>query len=142
AIAGMRRINRAASEVLVGLGPGVHATTDVTGFGLFGHAWEVAERSDVVVELDLDAVPAYPGAREAADRGTRTGGDPRNRTYLEGHLAVDAGVGEGAEALGFDPQTSGGLLAAVDPSSVGACEDAGFALVGRVDAGPASVRAV
>lgn len=142
AIAGMRRINRSASEVLVGLGSAVHATTDVTGFGLFGHAWEVAERSEVEVVLDLAAVPAYPGAREAADRGTRTGGDPRNRTYLDGHLVVDAGVGEGAEALGFDPQTSGGLLAAVDPAAIGACEDAGFTVVGRVDAGPASVRAV
>lgn len=138
---GMRRINRDASEVLVGLGDAVHAATDVTGFGLFGHSWEVAERSGVRVVLDLASVPAYPGAREAASAGTRTGGDPRNRAYLDGHLEVAEGVSAADEALGFDPQTSGGLLAAVDPSAVPALVDAGFSVVGAVEAGPATVRA-
>ncbi|MEZ5142301.1 MAG: selenide, water dikinase SelD [Acidimicrobiales bacterium] len=141
AVAGMRRLNRAASEALVALGDAVHAATDVTGFGLFGHGWEVAERSGVQVVLDLASVPAYPGAREAASAGTRTGGDPRNRAYLEGHLEVAPGVSAADEALGFDPQTSGGLLAAADPSAVPALVDAGFTVVGAIEPGPAAVRA-
>ncbi len=114
AIAGMRRVNRAASEELQALGAGaVHAVTDVTGYGLAGHGWEMAERSGVQVVVHTDGIVAYSGAREAADRGVRTGGDRRNRDYLEGHLVSDAS--DSGEALCFDPQTSGGLLAAVDP---------------------------
>src|SRR5690606_5853361 len=78
AIAGMRQLNRVASEELQSLGDGVHAVTDVTGYGLAGHGWEMAERSDVRVVIDTAAIVAYPGAREAAERGVRTGGDPRN----------------------------------------------------------------
>ncbi len=116
AIAGMRRINRAASEDLQELGDAVHAVTDVTGYGLAGHGWEMAERGGVQVVVDTDSIVAYPGAREAAARGVRTGGDPRNREYVHDNLlstASDAG-----EALCMDPQTSGGLLAAVDPAMV------------------------
>src|SRR3954469_4335717 len=86
AIAGMRRLNRAASETLQSLGAVVHAVTDVTGFGLFGHGWEMAERSGVVLAFDASALPLYPGALEAAQAGTRTGGDPRNRQHLEGKV--------------------------------------------------------
>lgn len=113
AIAGMRRVNRAAAEELQALGARVHAVTDVTGYGLAGHGWEMAERSDVVVTVHTDGIVAYPGAREAAERGVRTGGDRRNRDYLAGNLTSTAG--DAGEALCFDPQTSGGLLAAVDP---------------------------
>ena len=135
AVRGMRLLNKAASEALVALGDVVHACTDVTGFGLLGHAWEVAERSGVRVVLDAGAVPTYPGALEAAERGVRTGGDPRNRAYLEGH--VDAtGVDDVLEALLHDPQTSGGLLAALDPS---APVPAGFTVVGEVAAGAPQV---
>ncbi len=116
AIVGMRRINRAASEDLQELGDAVHAVTDVTGYGLAGHGWEMAERGGVQVVVDTESIVAYPGAREAAERGVRTGGDPRNREYVHDNLlsrASDAG-----EALCMDPQTSGGLLAAVDPAMV------------------------
>ena len=82
ATAGMRQLNRAASEVLVSLGDDVHAVTDVTGYGLAGHGWEVAERSGVRLVVDTDRLPLYPGALEAAARGVRTGGDPRNRDYV------------------------------------------------------------
>lgn len=112
-IGGMRTLNRAASEQLQSFGTGVHAVTDVTGYGLAGHGWEMAERSAVALVVEANTLHAYPGAQEAAQRGVRTGGDPRNRDYVEGHF-VDSAHNEVAAALVFDPQTSGGLLAAVD----------------------------
>lgn len=115
AIDGMRRLNREAAELLSTLGGAVHAVTDVTGYGLAGHSWEMAERSGARAVVETSGVVAYPGAARIADAGLRTGGDPRNRDYLAGHL--DSTAPAGAEALCFDPQTSGGLLAAVDPSA-------------------------
>ena len=116
AIAGMRELNRRASEQLQNLGTDVHAVTDVTGYGLAGHGWEMAQRSGVQLILDSTALRAYPGALEAAQRGVRTGGDPRNRTYVEGHFLVEGSINlvdDASVALCMDPQTSGGLLAAV-----------------------------
>lgn len=113
AIAGMRTLNRVASEQLQSFGAGVHAVTDVTGYGLAGHGWEMADRSAVALVIEASTLQAYPGAREAAQRGVRTGGDPRNRDYVEGNF-VDTANDDAAAALCFDPQTSGGLLAAVD----------------------------
>jgi selenide,water dikinase len=115
AIRGMKQLNRSASEALQALGGDVHAVTDVTGYGLAGHGWEMAERSGLRVVVDTSGITAYPGALEAAERGLRTGGDPRNRDYLAGHL--DSTAAAAAEALCFDPQTSGGLLAAVAPDA-------------------------
>jgi len=84
-----------------------NAVTDVTGFGLFGHAHEMATRSGVRIRLDASAMPALEGALEAARAGVRTGGDPRNREYAP----VEAnGVDEALLALGYDAQTAGGLL--------------------------------
>lgn len=135
AIQGMRSLNRAASEALVAAGDEVHAVTDVTGFGLFGHGWEMAERSGATLAFAAAALPFYPGAVDAAERGVRTGGDPRNREHLAGRVtsSVDAAI----EALGYDPQTSGGLLAAVDPAVAEDLE--GFSGIGNVLAGPAAV---
>ena len=105
AIEWMTMLNRDAADALRPLAPS--AVTDVTGFGLFGHAYEMASRSGVRIELDAAAIPAIPGAIEAARAGKRTGGDPRNREYA----AVEAvGVQEEVLALGYDPQTAGGLL--------------------------------
>ena len=115
----MRTLNRVASEQLQSFGAGVHAVTDVTGYGLAGHGWEMAERSAVALVIDASTLQAYPGAREAAQRGVRTGGDPRNRDYVEGNF-VDAAGNDAAAALCFDPQTSGGLLAAVDAPTAAA----------------------
>ena len=86
ATAGMRTLNRRAAELLQSLGSSVHAVTDVTGYGLAGHGWEVAERSDVRLVIDADGLVAYPGAVAAAERGVRTGGDARNRDYVAGHI--------------------------------------------------------
>lgn len=137
AIAGMRTLNRSAAEALVSIGEGVHAVTDVTGYGLAGHGWEMAERSGVRFVIDSVSLPTYEGAREIAARGTRTGGDPRNRVYVGEHLQSTAD--ETSVALCMDPQTSGGLLAAVDPASVSRVVDAGFTVVGEFTDGQPTV---
>ncbi len=113
AIAGMRTLNRVAAEQLRVHQDHVHAVTDVTGYGLAGHGWEIAERSAVTLVINSSLLPAYPGAIEIAESGHRTGGDPRNRLYVGEHLRAQAG--ETHIALCMDPQTSGGLLAAVSP---------------------------
>lgn len=139
ATAGMRRLNRQASEALQALGTATHAVTDVTGFGLLGHGWEMADRAGVRFAFDAAALPLYEGALAAAESGTRTGGDPRNREHLAGRVSIAPSVSEALEAIGFDPQTSGGLLAAVEPGAVAKAEAAGFVVVGRVEPAPASV---
>ncbi|MHB1508146.1 MAG: selenide, water dikinase SelD [Acidimicrobiales bacterium] len=137
AVLGMRQLNRAASEVLAGLGAAIHAVTDVTGFGLLGHGWEMAERSSAGLAFEGAALPSYPGALAAARAGTRTGGDARNRAFLGGRVSSSASAE--VEALAFDPQTSGGLLAAVTPTVLGELEGAGFRRVGTVATGDATV---
>ena len=137
ATTGMRQLNRFASETLVAMEGDTHAVTDVTGFGLAGHGWEMAERSAVTLVLDLARVPFYPGALAAAQSGTRTGGDARNRQYLEGHVRSDADPAH--EALTYDPQTSGGLLAAVSPEVVDTLTGVGFTAIGEVVEGEAGV---
>ncbi len=118
AITGMRRLNRVASEQLQQLGDAVHGVTDVTGYGLAGHGWEMAQRSGVQLVLRSAWLPAYAGAREAALAGVRTGGDPRNRAYVADHFSFDATTTDDSSvALCMDPQTSGGLLAAVTPDA-------------------------
>jgi selenide,water dikinase len=137
AIAGMRTLNRTASETLQALGAGVHAVTDVTGYGLAGHSWEMAERSGVRAVVDTSGLVTYPGALEAATAGVRTGGDPRNRDYLAGHL--ESRAEPGPEAICFDPQTSGGLLAAVEPGLASELRAGGWWQVGVVEQGPAQL---
>jgi selenide,water dikinase len=142
AIAGMRSLNRAAAERLMRLDAEVdpspvHAVTDVTGFGLAGHSWEMAERSGVTLRLDASALPLYDGALAAAEAGTRTGGDARNRAYLAGRFHSTAPPA--LDALAVDPQTSGGLLASVPPDTAGMLVGEGWWQVGEVAAGPAGV---
>jgi selenide,water dikinase len=139
AVARMRHLNRAAAEALTELGGAVHAVTDVTGFGVCGHAWEMADRADARLRIHTRALPLYGGALEAADAGVRTGGDARNREHLVGRVEVGPDVAVPLEALCYDPQTSGGLLAALAPAAARGAEDAGFTVVGAVDAGPAGV---
>ena len=98
----------------------------------------MAERSDARLEIDTAALPLYAGALAAAEAGVRTGGDARNRAHLEGRVLNAAPAA--LEALAYDPQTSGGLLASVAPSDAGdpGLEAAGFVAIGRVDRPPAS----
>jgi selenide,water dikinase len=133
AINGMRTLNRRAAEQLRELGDDVHAVTDVTGYGLAGHGWEVAERGGVRLHIDAQNIVAYPGALKAATEGMRTGGDPRNRTYVEGHCTISAP--DAHAALCFDPQTSGGLLAVVPQHRQQQLLDLGWWHAGRIEAG-------
>jgi selenide, water dikinase len=137
AITRMRELNRAAAETLAALAAPPSAVTDVTGFGLFGHAWEMAERSGARLCLAADDLPLYDGALDAAEAGVRTGGDARNRTHLEGRVTVAPSVSPALEALAFDPQTSGGLLAAVRPDVVDQLP--GFVALGTVEPGDPGV---
>jgi selenide,water dikinase len=133
ATTGMRRLNRDAAETLVSLGSAVHAVTDVTGYGLAGHGWEVADRSGVRLVVDTTGLVAYRGGVEAAERGVRTGGDARNREYVAGRL--DSTAAPALDAICHDPQTSGGLLAAVEPDAVPELIAAGFWSVGTIEPG-------
>ena len=143
AIGRMRTLNRAAAEALLALPDGLapHAVTDVTGYGLFGHGWEIAERSGSTLRFGAAVLPLYDGALLAAAAGVRTGGDARNREALVGRVTVGADVDGALEAIGYDPQTSGGLLAAVDAHAVDALDGA-FTVIGEVADGPASVALV
>jgi selenide,water dikinase len=137
AVASMRRLNRAAATALRASGSAVHAVTDVTGFGLLGHGWEMADRSEAQLAFGASRLPVLEGVAALAASGVRTGGDARNREYVAGRVTL--GAGDAAAAIGFDPQTSGGLLAAVDPAEVAGLAAEGFVEVGRVEAGAAGV---
>lgn len=106
AVAAMTELNEQAADILRPFTP--HAVTDVTGFGLLGHAHETAERSGVHITLAADRLPALPAAMELAEAGVRTGGDRRNRDFAGDHVRSTAS--EAVEALAYDPQTAGGLL--------------------------------
>jgi len=92
---------------------GAHAATDVTGFGLAGHALEMAQASHVTVCLTVDSLPELPHALEMASRGFTTRASRSNREYAAPSLRVEAGTDSQRLELAFDPQTSGGLLIAV-----------------------------
>jgi selenide,water dikinase len=92
---------------------GAHAATDVTGFALLGHAWEVARASRVTVEIDSAAVPLIPGALRLAAEGLLTSGDKSNRAYVGDDIELGDGVGKELASLLFDPQTAGGLLISI-----------------------------
>lgn len=125
AVAAMRTLARDAADALRPFSP--NAVTDVTGFGLLGHAYEMASRSGVRLELDALALPALPSAYELAEAGVRTGGDRRNRDYSGPH--VESSATDAHEALAFDPQTAGGLLVSL-PADKAAVLAATFAAVG------------
>lgn len=114
ATASMRRLNRGAAGVAVD--GGLEAATDITGFGLIGHALEVARASGVRIVIDGQRLPALPGAIELARAGVETDGAAHNRRFAAGSVDIDA-LPELA-TLAFDPQTSGGLLLAVPPDGL------------------------
>ena len=126
AAATMMELNDRAAEAVRPFEPS--AVTDVTGFGLFGHAHEMAERSGVCIVLDPASFPALPGALAVARRGLRTGGDLRNREFVAGAARIE-GLPEELGTLGFDPQTAGGLLISL-PAEKGAVLEAAFADAG------------
>jgi selenide,water dikinase len=109
AVATMLELNHRAADSLRPFEPS--AVTDVTGFGLLGHAHELASRSGVSVVLDASELPSLPGALELVEAGVRTGGERRNREYAGPH--VESSAGAVLEAIAYDPQTAGGLLVSV-----------------------------
>jgi selenide, water dikinase len=130
ATASMTLLNRDAADALheVEEAPGadcpVHAVTDVTGFGLLGHAREMAGGSGVSMRMEHERVEYLPGAAEAARGKFFSGGLKNNRDFLEGCVEFGPRVPEEVRALLLDPQTSGGLLAAVAPEATEAAMSA------------------
>ena len=114
AIRSMRTLNRAASEAMLSV-EGVRACTDVTGFGLIGHACAMAAASQVTLLIDTAPVPLLEGAYELVGRN-KTGGGASNKDHFSRWARVSAGVDAALLDLCYDPQTSGGLLVAVDAS--------------------------
>ncbi|WP_119155670.1 selenide, water dikinase SelD [Caldimonas tepidiphila] len=126
--------------------PGVHAMTDVTGFGLAGHALEIARGAGCTVELEWARVPLLPGVRELAAQGFVTGASGRNWGSYGEQVALPQGFADSERALLTDPQTSGGLLVSCAPDSVEAVLEVfarqGFdaaAVIGAVHEGEARV---
>jgi selenide,water dikinase len=112
AVASMVALNRAAARAAVDAE--LHAATDITGFGLAGHAHEMADQSAVGIRIHADAVPLLPAARQQAETGISFGGLERNRAYFDDGAKVRFdGVDDLTHTLLLDPQTSGGLLVGV-----------------------------
>ena len=117
-IAQMLKLNRRACEAMLGFE--VHGCTDVTGFGLMGHARELALASGVTLELDVDAVQYLPGAVEYARQGAVPGGLKNNREFASCAVEALRELAPEIEALLYDPQTSGGLLISLPASDAAA----------------------
>jgi selenide, water dikinase len=125
AVRWMTTLNRQAADSLRPSSPS--AVTDVTGFGVLGHAHEMAKPSGVRLVLEAAALPVLPGALEVARAGERTGGDRRNREYAV--VEIDDGVPAELVTLAYDPQTAGGFLVSL-PAERGAVLEARFAASG------------
>jgi selenide, water dikinase len=103
----------------------VRGATDVTGFALLGHAWELARASRVTIEIDSLRLPILPGALELAAQGLLTSGNKTNREYVGDDISIQESVSEDLRRVMFDPQTAGGLLIAIP-------EDRAEAMLGRL----------
>jgi len=141
AVAAMTTLNAAAARAMLAVG--VHAATDVTGFGLLGHLHSLLEASGAAAEVTAQAVPLLPHARDMAARGAVPGGTQRNLASLAAAVRFAVGVDETTRVLLCDAQTSGGLLIAVPPDKTEALVTAlareqapAAAVIGRVVAGP------
>ena len=110
AIQSMTTLNKRAAELISDGEFGVHAMTDVTGFGLIGHARELAFASDVALRLYVSKIPLIEGAIQCVRNGHIPGGLTNNRDFAECQVQYDEGISEDLRALLFDPQTAGGLL--------------------------------
>ncbi len=111
AVRWMSLLNRSGAEAM--LACDVHAATDVTGFALLGHAYEMARGSEATLRIESGSLPLLPDLEALVADGHLTGGCRRNRSYLEGKVSVAERVGPAFREAAYDPQTSGGLLIAV-----------------------------
>lgn len=112
----MQRLNRTASELAVAFG--LRGATDITGFSLLGHAWEMAIASGLGLRFFLSQIPFTSGARRYAEDWIFPGGSSDNKLYYSPHVRFDPGIDEAWQMLLFDAQTSGGLLLAVPPGKL------------------------
>ena len=131
AVASMLRLNRQAAELASSVE--IHAASDITGFGLLGHAAEIARNSGVGLHFEASALPLLPGALSYAAQGIAPGGLARNRTFVErdGYVRFAGELEPGLDLLLFDPQTSGGLLFALPPAAAADLQ-ARFAAAGAI----------
>jgi selenide,water dikinase len=111
AVTSMKKLNQQAARFIQQIG--VHACTDVTGFALLGHGYEMAERSDARLRIFFDRVPFLDGAKKYADDNLFPGGSYHNRDAYEQWVSFAPGISEEMQLLLFSPETSGGLLVAV-----------------------------
>jgi selenide,water dikinase len=93
----------------------VHACTDITGFGLIGHGWEMAKGSSLGLKISASQVPIFAEALPLAKKGMLTRGDKSNREYVKGSYLMDTSISKEVTQVLFDPQTSGGLLISISP---------------------------
>lgn len=131
AVAGMTQLNSKAA--VLGMEAGVRCATDITGFGLVGHLYNIARASGVTIEVSVSQLPLLPGLASMVEREFTTGGAVKNRNFLADSLEVDDGVSEFYRHVALDPQTSGGL-ALFSGTQVGS-----YPVVGRVVEGPARI---
>lgn len=115
----MRTLNKTARDILTGYT--VHSCTDITGFSLMGHGCEMAQGSGVTLHLQADRIPYHREALELADMGLIPAGAYRNRNFAEPHTTVKGSVSRAMQDICFDPQTSGGLLAAIPEQEAKDC---------------------
>ncbi len=108
----MAQLNRKAADMMTRFG--AHAATDVTGYGLLGHAYEMASASSVTIRISSDLLPLLPEALELAEAGMIPGGAVANREFLDGKYTIEGDLEPNLQHVMFDPQTSGGLLIALD----------------------------
>ncbi|UCE23840.1 MAG: selenide, water dikinase SelD, partial [Candidatus Zixiibacteriota bacterium] len=111
----MSQLNRKAAELMMLFG--AHAATDVTGYGLLGHAYEMASASSVTIRIFSGLLPLLPEALELAEAGMIPGGAGANREFLQDKYAIEGDIEQNLEHVMFDPQTSGGLLIAMAEDS-------------------------
>jgi len=116
AVENMAMLNKSASEILVL--HGIKCCTDITGFGLLGHALEIAQKSGVSLEISASSLPFLPGADEYAQQWLFPGGSGRNREAYKCQVRFDLSIEEEAVQLMFTPETSGGLIASIPEADI------------------------
>ena len=146
AVEEMLSLSRKASQLMKQVE--VHAVTDITGFALMGHSYEVAELSQVTLRFHLDRLPFLPGARRYADEWLFPGGTSCNRDAYLAKVSFAAGIPDEVQMLLFTPETSGGLLIAVAPDDARRLADLfseegqEYSIVGEAVEGPAAIEVV
>lgn len=116
----MTRLNKIAGQLAVEFN--LRGGTDITGFSLLGHGWEMANAANVALEIQFNKIPFVSGARKYAEMGAFPGGAFDNKAYFDSHVKFDGSLDEPSQMLLFDPQTSGGLLLGIPKEKLSAFE--------------------